>query len=664
MDLGVKTKIVLISVGLSCLTVFLVAGYIGYNSGLVNELLHKNQPSTVPGISAFSQATIPLKGERGSKGDSGLQGLAGPQGPSGVQGLQGVAGQPGAPGPIGQTGAAGATGAPGTSGGAGATGPVGPSGTTGATGATGATGPTGAIGAVGPQGPAGSSGTAACPNGTCVSLQAAAPGVQETGNVSLTGAVTADRLVSNRVYQRPYKLLIYYGTPQGVNGKYENNYAAQTFSRWDYVVFGAGLEDPGNVYNSSTQTIISKMHSLNAQVKVFGYIDVGVTTGNYSISQLQTFVNQWKTIGADSIFMDVAGYDFHVSRSRLNTILDYIHGQGMNAIVNAFTPADVMGSNVDATYNPTGTPTHMNASDFYLLESWVVNTSSYTTHNGFAITSDIKTRGDSATSYRSSLGVKILSVGVVDYSSYTDEQITRYFKMNEAASMAFSLDGYGIGATNYSSIAPNVNVAKNFEYNPTYPQFYNTTAPYTINNAWTEITRPDIDLTFHNDFSTSTFWYSTPQTNILKLITLDTTKDNLGIGTASPQSRLHVQGSDAATVATIIQGASGQTADLFQIQNSSGTNLVKVGSSGAVTFSGPTLALNGNMRGISSAVGSGATTLVVTFTTAQTDTNYAVLCTPNFSSTCYVTSQTTSGFTLNFGTAAPASATVHWLVIR
>jgi hypothetical protein len=48
----------------------------------------------------------------------------------------------------------------------------------------------------------------------------------------------------------------------------------------------------------------------------------------------------------------------------------------------------------------------------------------------------------------------------------------------------------------------------------------------------------------------------------------------------------------------------------------------------------------------------------------EPDANYAVIVTPSWSTTAYVTSRATTGFTINFGTAAPAGATVDWLIVR
>lgn len=52
-----------------------------------------------------------------------------------------------------------------------------------------------------------------------------------------------------------------------------------------------------------------------------------------------------------------------------------------------------------------------------------------------------------------------------------------------------------------------------------------------------------------------------------------------------------------------------------------------------------------------------ATTLTVTFPRAEQDTAYGVSATPSWLTTVAVTSKSTTGLTITFGTAAPASAT-------
>jgi hypothetical protein len=565
-----------------------------------------------------------------------LEGPVGPQGERGLEGPQGVQGEKGVPS----------------------------NGGTGSRGATGATGTNGQTGAKGDTGAQGASVQTSCINGTtCVGLQDTNATVQ-TGNVSISGDAKSDTVTANRTYERPNKLMIYYGIPQGVNGLWNNDGAAQTFSRWDYVVFGTGLQDPGSVYHASTVEIVSKMRTLNKQVKVFGYINIGVSIGNQPESELRTEIDQWKATGVDHIFFDLAGYDYNVPRARMNALLDYAHSKGMQVMVNAWVPADVMGNAVNATYNPTGAATHINSGDVYLLESWIVHTTAYASHNGYATTSDLKTRADSAVAYRSSLGVKIMNTNIMDLSTLNDEQENKYFKMIESASILYSMDGYGFGPDNYSATAPNSNVVKSVEYDPDYAKYYNASAPYTINGPWTEMTRQDTGHTFHNDYLTNTHWYSSAQTNQLKVINIDTLNNDVGIGVASPTGKLHVTTSANGTTTVVVQAKVGQTADLLSVQNSGGTPLVRVAVDGTLTASGPGFGLGSNTRAIDTAITQSATTLAVSFGTAYPNANYAVLCTPNYATTCYVTGKSTGGFTLNFGTAAPASASVSWMAIR
>ncbi|MHB9023946.1 MAG: hypothetical protein ACYC7E_07170 [Armatimonadota bacterium] len=71
-----------------------------------------------------------------------------------------------------------------------------------------------------------------------------------------------------------------------------------------------------------------------------------------------------------------------------------------------------------------------------------------------------------------------------------------------------------------------------------------------------------------------------------------------------------------------------------------------------------------NLRGINRAVTQGATTYAVTFAVAEPDATYAVSVTPTWNTTVWVTNKATTGFTVNFGTAAPSGAKCDWIIIR
>ncbi len=155
--------------------------------------------------------------------------------------------------------------------------------------------------------------------------------------------------------------------------------------------------------------------------------------------------------------------------------------------------------------------------------------------------------------------------------------------------------------------------------------------------------------------------------------------DISGTTNASATATAALFKTNAAGVGVLIQAAASQSGDLLQAKNSSSTVIAKIDASGNltvqnatiqgtlavtgnITFSSNVISYSNNVRGIAQAIGNGATTAAVTFGTAYPDANYAVTCTPNYDTTCFVTAKATTGFTLNFGTAAGASATVDWFV--
>jgi hypothetical protein len=67
---------------------------------------------------------------------------------------------------------------------------------------------------------------------------------------------------------------------------------------------------------------------------------------------------------------------------------------------------------------------------------------------------------------------------------------------------------------------------------------------------------------------------------------------------------------------------------------------------------------------VAQAVTAAASSVAVTFPRTEVDASYGVVATPNWGTTVWVTNKTTTGCTINFGTAAPASATVDFITFR
>ncbi|CAF3208518.1 unnamed protein product [Rotaria sp. Silwood2] len=119
-----------------------------------------------------------------------------------------------------------------------------------------------------------------------------------------------------------------------VHGANENlTLAINTFSQFDVIVFGDGIASSSHGDHANTQIIIQSLNNLGKLS--FGYIDLGVTTKNLSILQMQTTVDDWQAMEIKGILWDDAGYDYGVTRSRQNTMISYCHSLNLGVMMNA-----------------------------------------------------------------------------------------------------------------------------------------------------------------------------------------------------------------------------------------------------------------------------------------------------------------------------------------
>jgi hypothetical protein len=349
--------------------------------------------------------------------------------------------------------------------------------------------------------------------GTASNAQLAANAVTTTaiqdGAVTATkladGTITAPKLSPGAALASTglRSLLIYYAPPNIINGKFDDNYAAGVLSRYDDVVLGTGLEDPGSPYYASTTAIISKVAALSPDTIIWGYIDCGVTTGNLSLATLQTQIDQWIAMGARGIFCDVIGYAYQVSRSRQNSIINYIHSKNVGAILNVFDPDEVLSPAVNATYNPSGVATVADETDVLLLESWVCNSDAYPDPH-YTTFSDIKTRGDKARTYRQNMGIRLFAANILEHNGRTENEIQEYRDMTEALARIFRLDGSSLDVAGYAASGSDVGVVQpRFSALKSTP--FRPTAPYTLNGPWTEVEAPDLGLLVHFEVGTHTW---------------------------------------------------------------------------------------------------------------------------------------------------------------
>lgn len=258
---------------------------------------------------------------------------------------------------------------------------------------------------------------------------------------------------------RPKDLLVYYGYlnsfNSGVNG-WNNEKVAQDIAKYEIMVFGDGVQNPSHPDYANTSVIIPRIKALNPDVLIFGYVTV-----NQDFSTFQTKVDQWDDLDIDGIFLDEAGYDYGRTRAEFNGRVDYVHGRSSASIAfaNAWNLDHVLGIVNDASYpntayNPDLLNSSLSTGDWYLLESYITNTTAYSGNGGYTSVSDWSARGSKAASYRNTYNVKMASLNVIDNNNGSAQTL---FDNTYYGSMMYAMDAVGSSDTNYAASSAAVN---------------------------------------------------------------------------------------------------------------------------------------------------------------------------------------------------------------
>lgn len=259
--------------------------------------------------------------------------------------------------------------------------------------------------------------------------------------------------IKNWTYPSPMDLLIYYGWLNSFNyatNAWNNENVAQDMAKYNYLVFGDGIQDSGHGDYTNTQIIIPRIKVLNQRALIFGYV-----TNNQTLVNFKSKVDDWDSLGVDGIFMDESGYDYGKTRAEFNEMVDYVHNK-TNAnlcFVNAWNLNHVLGTENDpsypnSTYNTTSGISNLTSDDWCLLESFPINTSIYTTTGGYESKSDWATRGSNATNKRYEYGINLAAVGIINNDNTNGQDL---FNFGFVSAMMWNLDVYGTSDTSYAS---------------------------------------------------------------------------------------------------------------------------------------------------------------------------------------------------------------------
>lgn len=267
---------------------------------------------------------------------------------------------------------------------------------------------------------------------------------------------------------------IYYGYPNSLNSatnSWTNGLVINDLSRYESVVFGDGLEAVLHTDHANTVTIIS---GLAATTKSYGYIDIGNTV-NHPVGTILASVDLWKAMGVHGIFLDEFGMDYKDTgggvtdagyRVRQKTILDYVHAQGLKAIMNAWDPDDVF-------IKESSNPLNISSGDAYLYESYFLSSAARETF----------------TYYRTKIAklqaAKLAHTGllVLANSSTASNNFTQsLFDSMVLGALADGIDGIAWGEAQYSAAAP-MNAVMPFRTMATQANLYCLDEAVTVNSS-------------------------------------------------------------------------------------------------------------------------------------------------------------------------------------
>lgn len=287
-------------------------------------------------------------------------------------------------------------------------------------------------------------------------------------------------------------LLIYYSVPNGANGRFDNDYAAGLFARYDDAILGDGLQDPESVFHADTLEIVSKIPE---STKLWGYIDLSVEFNNFTIAEIAERVDQWADMGVQGIFWDLFGYDYGSDRDRQNAAVREARRRDLRSMINIWDTDEAFGNTVDEVFNPLGTPTILDHRDVMYLETFVFNTDAFG-DPGFSFIGLMTERAVKARGWRKIFGCPIYSSSIVQHTGRTPEELDVYRDLNEMAARVFGFDGtncavgqYAAGGDDLALIVPHRFTAPHLPFRPD--------AEFVLSNFNTTVERPDLGLTFN-----------------------------------------------------------------------------------------------------------------------------------------------------------------------
>lgn len=203
---------------------------------------------------------------------------------------------------------------------------------------------------------------------------------------------------------------------------------------------------------------------IKTKTKIFGYVNLGPDNPTADKSQWQQAdlnkvkaeIDSIANAGWYGVFVDQFGYDYNETRERQNIIVDYIHSKGLRCMANAWFVDDALGAKVDSIANPKGIPSHLNSMDWYLVESFFTDGSSYRGDTSY-IEKYLKVK-----QYRDNMKINVAALSY-KRDDITWQQAANDIKTSYILAQCLGFNGWWFGKTDNSDNLlygkdPNVNL--------------------------------------------------------------------------------------------------------------------------------------------------------------------------------------------------------------
>jgi len=210
---------------------------------------------------------------------------------------------------------------------------------------------------------------------------------------------------------------------------------------------------------TNASTIISRVKALNPNTKIFGYVKTPLEYTPWTAR-----VNEWDAEEVHGIFMDESGYDYGTtstnSRTAFNSKVDFVHGKTNSNLcfVNSWNMDHVLGTVNDASYpnttwNPSLVESNLTWDDYYLLESFTVNTSAYSANNGYESKTNWAYRGAKAIAHRYTYGINLVGSGIISNGNANGSDL---FNFGFISALMLALEAFGTSDEYYGASSAEV----------------------------------------------------------------------------------------------------------------------------------------------------------------------------------------------------------------